>query len=180
LNLATELQQHWHEPGICSSLLLVFDPYPYHPSNYGQTYHNSQLHIDPTAGVNNPQSTTPTSNSTNGNSGGRLISVGPSGRVGSDGSGNGSGSGAVNGNSSNGSNVPTFFNEVHPGRGSGFTSTNGPIQDHTPFPNRQENLPFNNQTQISSWNPAVFGEVAKQDTSAVQIGSQSVHARPSR
>ena len=29
-NLVTELNQNWHEPS--------FDPYPYHPANYGQSY----------------------------------------------------------------------------------------------------------------------------------------------
>jgi hypothetical protein len=111
--------------------MLGFDPYPYHPSNYRATYREPPI---PAGQNRSASSSTPSGNSANGNG------AGP----------------AWNGThtSSNGSNGTTYT----PGQASsansneqlGYTSTNGPIQNHLPFPNRAQHQPFNNQ-----WNQAV-------------------------
>ena len=112
------------------------------------------------------------------------MGIAPSGRIGSDGSGNGSGSGSggVIGNSSNGSNVATFVNDIQPHNGTGFTSTNGPIQNHMPFPNRQENLPFNNQTQpqLGGWNSVIFDEIPRHDISGNPVDIKIAQSKPER
>lgn len=56
-----------------------------------------------------------------------------------------SGNGIHLASSSGGSHGPAYPSDSHVL--SGFTSTNGPIQNHLPFPNRQEHQPFNNQAK---------------------------------
>lgn len=100
----------------------AYHPYSYRPINYSQPHPGGRQSPLTTLGHHSKNiSSTPSANS----SGNRIPWD-------------------QNGNSSNGSNGTTYLNDIA-GK-SGFTATNGPIQDHMPFPNRQESQPFNNQS----------------------------------
>ena len=151
-HLVTELNQNWHEPS--------FDPYPYHPSNYRQSFQNNGGAIgggvvgagkaSSTPSVNSHGSQSNSNNNSNNNSANGLAQQHASSN----------GSAGNRSDSGNGAGNPTLTNtsagtksDSNGGGGYGSSNSANPtLMNNAGVVQRNLNYqPFNNQATTAQW-----------------------------